>query len=139
MSASRSRTGFGRSRLTAAFDEAAFKAAVHQHLVLEDFLSSTDPEFAECAAGRCPHGADVGACEYAEQRRETIGTVPRSLATDAGTALGLVRKYADWRERPAGWSWELTRAVNVAGAVEATYVRMKEKEAERVRRGNHGT
>lgn len=108
------------------------------HLVLEDFVSSTSPEFDECAAGDCPHKLDGSSCEYAEQARETIGTVTRSLAADARTALGLVRRYSDWRERPAGWSWELTRAVNVAGTVEANYERLKDREAERERRRNRG-
>lgn len=107
---------------------------MRQHLVLEDFLSSTYPEFEECAAGSCPHRVDGFSCEYAEQTRETIGTVSRTVAADARTALGLVRKYSDWRERPASWSWELTRAVNIAGTVEANYERMKSREAERARK-----
>jgi len=77
-------------------------------------------------------------CEYAEQVRETIGTFPRAVAADARTALGLARKYSDWRDRPAAWSWELTRAVNVAGTVEANYERMKDREAEAERRRNRG-
>lgn len=112
---------------------------MRQHLVLEAFLAQTSPEFDECAVGDCPHIADGSSCEYAEQARETIGTVPRTLSTDARTALGLVRRYSDWRERPASWSWELTRAVNIAGTVEANWERMRDREAERERRRNRGT
>ena len=111
---------------------------MRQHLILERFLQQTFPEFEECAQDRCPHAADGLSCEYDNERRETIGPVPRGIAADARTALGLARKYSDWRDRPAGWSWELTRAVNLAGIAEANYERMKDLEAERARKANHG-
>lgn len=111
---------------------------MRQHLILERFLSQTFPEFEECAAGNCTCGAGVS-CEYDNERRETIGTVPRGIATDARTALGLARKYSDWRDRPTSWSWELTRAVNLAGVFEANFERMKDLEAQRARRANSGT
>lgn len=110
---------------------------MRQHLILERFLHDTFPEFEECAAGRCTCDAGIS-CEYENERRETVGTVPRGIAADARTALGLARKYSEWRERPASWSWELTRAVNIAGIAEANFERMKDLEAERARKANRG-